>query len=116
MRSIPLAAVVIVSCLTSLTLLSPPAEAEEPRVPGFNERLNQFLGSEGGVQVYQDAHGNIGTLIDPPSGERQFTVQPPQSPWMNVGPPLQLPQHPPVVAPVPGTAPPPTPDFPRRAR
>ena len=42
--------------------------AEEPpsQVPGFNERLNQALGSEGGVQVYKDPAGNVGTILDPP--------------------------------------------------
>ncbi len=66
--------------------------AEEPpsQVPGFNERLNQALGSEGGVQVYKDPAGNVGTILDPPGGERRITVQPPQSPSMNLGPPLQL--------------------------
>jgi hypothetical protein len=55
--------------------------AEEPpsQVPGFNERLNQALGSEGGVQVYKDPAGNVGTILDIPGGERRVTVQPPQS-------------------------------------
>lgn len=72
------------------------AMADEPPapVPGFNERLNQALGEEGGVQVYQDSAGNVGTVIDPPGGERRFTVQPPQSPSLNLGPPLQLPPAP----------------------
>ncbi|HEU4685689.1 MAG TPA: hypothetical protein VFS39_14370, partial [Nitrospira sp.] len=59
--------------------------------------MNEALGSEGGVQVYKDAEGNVGTLIDPPGGERSFTVQPPQSPSINVGPPLQLHHVPPHV-------------------
>jgi hypothetical protein len=66
--------------------------AEEPpsQVPGLNERLTQALGSEGGVQVYKDPAGNVGTILDPPGGKRRVTVQPPQSPSMNLGPPLQL--------------------------
>ena len=92
--------------------------AEEPssQVPGFNERLNQALGSEGGVQVYKDPAGNVGTILDPPGGERRVTVQPPQSPSMNLGPPLQLHNQPlqlPQAAPL---AHPPTPSFPQKAR
>jgi hypothetical protein len=66
------------------------ADEKDPAIAGFNERLNQVLGSEGGVQVYVDKNGMVGTVIDPPGGERRFTVQPPQSPSMNLGPPLQL--------------------------
>lgn len=92
------------------------AALDQPTQPGFNERLNQALGSEGGVQVYQDAAGNVGTVIDPPGGERRFSVQPPQSPSMNLGPPLQL-SPPPVTGPPPATpTPPPTQDFPQKAR
>ena len=92
--------------------------AEEPpsQVPGFNERLNQALGSEGGVQVYKDPAGNVGTILDPPGGERRITVQPPQSPSMNLGPPLQL-HNPPsqLPPPMPPTHPP-APGFPQNAR
>jgi hypothetical protein len=66
------------------------ADDEPPAIPGFNERLNQALGSEGGVQVYMDREGMVGTLIDPPGGERTFMVQPQPSPSINLGPPLQL--------------------------
>ncbi len=67
------------------------ASEEQPSpTPGFNERLDRALGSEGGVQVYMDPEGNVGTVLDPPGGERRFTVQPPQSPSINLGPPLQL--------------------------
>ena len=92
--------------------------AEEPpsQVPGFNERLNQALGSEGGVQVYKDPAGNVGTILDPPGGERRITVQPPQSPSMNLGPPLQLHNQPlQLPQPVP-PAHPSTPSFPQKAR
>ena len=92
--------------------------AEEPpsQVPGFNERLNQALGSEGGVQVYKDPAGNVGTILDIPGGERRVTVQPPQSSSINLGPPLQLHTQPlqlPQAAP---PAHPPTPIFPQKAR
>jgi hypothetical protein len=90
---------------------------EPPQVvPGFNERLNQALGGDGGVQVYQDAAGNVGTVIDPPGGARRFTVQPPQSPSMNVGPPLQLSPPAATLPPAATPSPPPPPDFPHKAR
>jgi len=92
--------------------------AEEPpsQVPGINERLNQALGSEGGVQVYKDPAGNVGTILDIPGGERRVTVQPPQSPSMNLGPPLQL-HNQPLQLPqaVPPTLPS-SPSFPQKAR
>ena len=69
---------------------------------GYNERLDKALGQEGGVQVYMDEEGNVGTIIDPPGGERRMTVQPPQSPSMNLGPPLQL-HNPPSQIPQTGT-------------
>lgn len=92
------------------------SEEQPPQAPGFNERLNQALGSDGGVQVYMDPDGNVGTIIDPPGGERHSTVQPPQSPSINLGPPLQLHntpfQMPPAVTPTQ----PPAPEFPQKAR
>lgn len=90
------------------------SEEETAAPPGVNERLDQAIGSEGGVQVYQDPDGNVGTVIDPPGGERQSNVQPPQSPSMNLGPPLQLHQPPLKVPPItpPG---PPAPDLPQKA-
>ena len=92
------------------------SEEQPPQAPGFNQRLNQALGSEGGVQVYKDPEGNVGTILDPPGGERRVTVQPPQSPSMNLGPPLQL-HNPPFQLPpvVPPTHPSP-PSFPQKAR
>ncbi len=94
------------------------AVGEEPtQQPNARERLNQVLGPEGGIQVYKDQHGNVESTINLPDGERIMTVQPPQSPGFNVGPPLQLnnqtlqfPPQPPV------PAQPPAPDFPQRAR
>ncbi len=94
----------------------PASDELPPRVPGFNERLNEALGTEDGVQVYMDPEGNVGTLFDPPGGERRTTVQPPQSPSINLGPPLQLPNTPsPIPQPV-APVQPPAPDFPRKAR
>ena len=92
--------------------------AEEPpsQVPGFNERLNQALGSEGGVQVYKDPAGNVGTILDPPGGERRIMVQPPQSPSMNLGPPLQLHNQPLQLPQAMPPVHPPTPSFPQKAR
>ena len=108
----------IVLVIVGMSWASMLLAAEEPssQVPGFNERLNQALGSEGGVQVYKDPAGNVGTILDPPGGERRVTVQPPQSPSMNLGPPLQLHNQPlqlPQAAP---PAHPPTPSFPQKAR
>ena len=71
---------------TTLYAIEPSSTAR----PGFSERLDRALGAEGGVQVYMDQDGNVGTIIDPPGGGRRMTVQPPQSPSMNVGPPLQI--------------------------
>jgi len=90
---------------------------EQPiQEPDFNERLNQALGSESGAQVYKNPEGNVETILEPPGGERRVTVQPPQSPSMNLGPPLQL-DNPPFHVPqavVP--AKPLVPDFPQKAR
>jgi hypothetical protein len=108
----------IVLVIVGISWASMLLAAEEPpsQVPGFNERLNQALGSEGGVQVYKDPAGNVGTILDPPGGERRVTVQPPQSPSMNLGPPLQL-HNQPLQLPqaVPPTHPS-SPSFPQKAR
>ena len=92
--------------------------AEEPpsQMPGFNERLNQALGSEGGVQVYKDPAGNVGTILDPPGGKRRVTVQPPQSPSMNLGPPLQLHNQPLQLPQSVTPTLPSSPSFPQKAR
>ncbi len=105
--------VIVGAPLPSMLLAS---EEQPPQVPGFNERLTQALGSEGGAQVYKDSEGNVETILVPPGGERRVTVQPPQSPSTNLGPPLQL-DNPPFHVPqavVP--AKPPAPDFPQKAR
>ena len=92
------------------------SEEQPPQEPSVNERLNQALGSEGGAQVYMDPEGNVETILDPPGGERRVTVQPPQSPSMNLSPPLQL-HHPPFQLP-PAVTPahPSSPEFPQKAR
>ncbi|MGA6829399.1 hypothetical protein ACO9S2_17550 [Nitrospira sp. NS4] len=92
------------------------AEEEPAEAPGYSERLDQALGAEGGVQVYMDPEGNVGTIIDPPGGERQITIQLPQSPWINLGPPLQLHNSPFHVPPTVGPGKPPAQEFPRKAR
>lgn len=104
--------------LIALPLRCAEVRAEEPpaTLPGFNQRLNEALGSESGVQVYQDADGSVGTIIDLPGGERRVTVQPPQSPSINLGPPLQLPPSRSLPPPVPEPPATQAPDFPRRAR
>jgi len=91
------------------------AEEEPVEAPGYSERLDQALGDEGGVAVYMDPEGNVGTVIDPPGGDRQSTVQPPQSPSINLGPPLQLHNHPFHVPPTPVPARPPAQQFPQKA-
>ena len=92
------------------------SEEQPPQVPAFNERLNQALGSEGGAQVYKDSEGNVETILDPPGGERRVTVQPPPSPSMNLGPPLQLHNPPFQLPPTVTPAHPSPPDFPQKAR
>lgn len=92
------------------------SEVQPLQAPGVNERVNQALGPEGGVQVYMDPEGNVETILDPPGGEPRITVQPPQSPSMNLGPPLQL-NHPPFQLPQAVTpAHPPVQDYPQKAR
>ena len=92
------------------------AEEQPSQAPGFSERLNRALGDEGGVQVYMDPAGNVGTIIDPPGDEPQSTVQPPQSPSINLGPPLQLHNLPFQVPPTVGPAHPPAQEFPQKVR
>lgn len=66
------------------------SEDSSSQQPSAQERLNQVLDSEGGTTVYKDSQGNVESAIELPNGERRVTVQPPQSPSMNLGPPLQL--------------------------
>jgi len=91
-------------------------EEQQIQAPGSHERLKQVLGSEGGAHVYKDPEGNVESVLDPPGGKRRTTVQPPPSPSMNLGPPLQLhnpPFHlPPAVSPTH----PSSPSFPQKAR
>lgn len=93
-------------------------EEEPPQQPSAQERLNQVLGPEGGIEVYKDAQGNTHTTTVLPNGEEIIVVQPPQVPGFNVGPPLQLNggqlQLPGASSPTP--AKPPASGFPQRAR
>ena len=97
--------------------LLPAGGEDQSQQPNARERLNQILDSEGGVQVYKDHKGNVETTIDLPNGERRTIVQPPQSPGLNLGPPLQL-HNQTLQFPPPPSVPalPPPPDFPQRAR
>lgn len=85
--------------------------------PSAQERLQQVLDAEGGATVYMDPVGNVHTTTDLPNGERIEIVQPPQSPAINLGPPLQL-NNQTIQLPPPPAPPvqPLTPEFPQRAR
>lgn len=83
----------VIIVVGGILLLCARAYAVEPEPavsPGFNPILDQALKGEGGVQVYMDRDGNVGTVTDMGTGHRTFSVQPPQSPSINLGPPLQL--------------------------
>jgi hypothetical protein len=96
---------------TLLALEEQPIQATDS-----NERLKQVLGSEGGARVYKDPKGNVESVLDPPGGKRRVTVQPPPSPSINLGPPLQL-DNPPFRVPQPVVpSKPSAPDFPQKAR
>lgn len=90
---------------------------ESSQQPSAKERLQQVLDAEGGTTVYMDAAGHVHTTTDLPNGERTVIVQPPQSPAINLGPPLQL-HNQTLQFPSPPSAPaqPPAPEFPQRAR
>lgn len=107
--------IIIIGALSPSRLL---AVAEEPsQQPIAKERLNQVLGPEGGIHVYKDDQWNVESTIVLPNGERIIKVQPPQSPSMNLGPPLQLHNQTfQLPAPPPAPAQPPAPEFPQRAR
>lgn len=94
------------------------ASSEEPsQQPSAHERLQQVLDAEGGTTVYKDATGAVHSTTDLPTGERIITVQPPQSPGLNLGPPLQL-NNQTIQFPPPSAVPaqPPAPDYPQKAR
>jgi hypothetical protein len=83
----------LILALVGIPLLGVPAFSGEPdraEMPGFNAILDEAVKGEGGVQVYVDKDGNIGTVIDAGPGHRTFSVQPPPSLSRNLGPPLQL--------------------------
>ncbi len=92
--------------------------AEEPaQQSSAKERLNQVLDPEGGIHVYKDDQWNVESTTVLPNGERIIKVQPPPSPSMNLGPPLQLHNQTfQLPAPPPAPAQPPAPEFPQRAR
>jgi hypothetical protein len=93
------------------------SEEDSSQQPNAQERLNQVLDSEGGTTVYKDSQGNVESVIELPNGERRVILQPPQSPSMNLGPPLQLNNQPlQLPSPPPAPAQPPAPEFPQRAR
>lgn len=118
-RTLSLIAALMIAVLPYVVMNSPSRAEEENQSPqpGAKERLNQVLNPEGGTTVYKDPAGNVHTTIVLPNGERSVTVQPPQSPPINDGPPLQLNNRrfelPP---PPPMPARPPAPDFPQKAR
>lgn len=93
------------------------SEDDSSQQPSVQERLDQVMDSEDGTMVYKDSQGNVESVIELPNSERRVNVQPPQSPSMNLGPPLQL-NNPRFQLPSPPPAPaqPPAPDFPPRAR
>jgi hypothetical protein len=91
-------------------------EEQPPQAPGLNQRLKQALGSEGGAYVYKDHAGNVESVLDPPGGQRRVTIQPPPSPSMNLGPPLQLHNPPFQLPPAVTPAHPSSPEFPQKAR
>lgn len=117
LRSIIAALLIAVLSYAATESLSFAEEENQPPQPGAKERLNQVLNIEGGTTVYKDPAGNVHTTTVLPNGERSVTVQPPQSPPINDGPPLQLNNRrfelPP---PHPMPARPPAPDFPQKAR
>ena len=93
------------------------AMEEPPQQPSAKERLNQVLGQEGGIHVYKDDQWNVESTIVLPNGERIIKVQPPPSPSMNLGPPLQLHNQTfQLPSPPPAPAQPPPPEFPQKAR
>lgn len=93
------------------------SDEESSQQPSAKERLQQVLDAEGGTTVYKDATGAVHSTTDLPTGERIITVQPPQSPGLNLGPPLQL-NNQAIQFPPPPSAPaqPSAPEFPQRAR
>lgn len=90
---------------------------EQSHQPSAQERLQQVLDAEGGTTVYKDATGTVHSTTDLPTGDRIITVQPPQSPGLNLGPPLQLNNQTMQFPPPPAVpAQPPAPEYPQRAR
>ncbi|MGC4096149.1 MAG: hypothetical protein QM706_03445 [Nitrospira sp.] len=111
-----IACLVVISGVAGFTSLLA-GEQSSSQQPTAKERLNQVLDPEGGIQVYKDGQGNVESTINLPNGERILKVQPPPSPGLNLGPPLQLNNqtfH--LPPPPPAPARPPAPEFPQKAR
>lgn len=90
---------------------------EQNQQPSAKERLQQVLDAEGGTTVYLDPAGNVHTSMTLPNGDQIIRAQPPQSPGLNFGPPLQLNNRTLQLLPPPSMpAQPPAPEFPQRAR
>ncbi len=83
----------------SRTLVGWAADDRQPQPPVMNTVLDRALGDEGGVQIYMDQEGNVGTVIDLGHQQRKVYVNPPPSPSMTFGLPLQLSDPQPLVLP-----------------
>lgn len=115
MNRIAVCLVIIIGAAGPSLLLA--AEEKPSQQPSAKERLNQVLGQEAGIQVYKDDQWNVETTTILPNGKRITTVQPPQSPAFNTGPPLQLNNRTfQLPSPPPTPAHPPAQEFPQRAR
>ena len=115
MNPIAVCLIIIIGALSPSQSLA--VAEESPKQPTAKERLNQVLDPEGGIQVYKDHHGNVESTINLPNGERIIKVQPPPSPGLNLGPPLQLHNQTFQLPSPPSTpTPPPAPEFPQKAR
>lgn len=118
-RTLSLIAALMIAVLPYVVMnsLSLAEEEKPPQQPSAHEQLNQVLNTEGGTTVYMDPAGNVHTTTVLPNGERAVVVQPPQSPAIYLGPPLQLNNRRlELPAPPPAPAHPPAPDFPQKAR
>lgn len=116
MYRIAVSLILIIMKTVSPSMLMASSE-ERSQQPSAKDRLNQVVGSEGGIHVYKDHQGNVESTIHLPNGERIIKVQPPPSPGLNLGPPLQLhDQTFQLPSPPPAPAQSPAPEFPQKAR
>lgn len=115
MRWIAICFVMAIGLLGPCSLLA--SDEWSSQQPSAKERLQQVLDAEGGTTVYKDPAGNVHTTTDLPNGDRIISVQLPQIPGLNLGPPLQLNNRTLQLPPSsPTPAQPPAPEFPQRAR